>query len=57
MNRFELFLDEENDPLEILAKSQQEKRKGAVSSTSPRFLNRFNLKLNLVTLVRLVLCS
>jgi len=32
MNRFELFLDEENDPLEILAKSQQEKRKGAEKS-------------------------
>lgn len=31
-NRFELFLDEENDPLEILAKSQQEKRKGAEKS-------------------------
>ncbi|XP_003743423.1 plasminogen activator inhibitor 1 RNA-binding protein [Galendromus occidentalis] len=31
-NRFELFLDEENDPLEILAKSQQEKRKGTEKS-------------------------
>lgn len=31
-NRFELFLDEENDPLDMLAKQEQAHRKAGVSN-------------------------